>query len=101
MGNTVTKRKQFNIRNDTQYPVYVVLVQGTLKKTVGDMLPMLNETLGRILSDEVEEQRNRIVFEMIPEKFGFKEIPAGSFYGWFQPGLILTSQTWFYYGKKD
>ena len=57
---------------------------------------MLNETLGRVLSDEGGEQRNRIVFEMDPEKFGFKEIPAGSFYGWFQPGLILTSQKWFY-----
>ena len=40
---------------------------------------MLNETLGRVLSDEGGEQKNRIVFEMVPEKFGFKEIPAGSF----------------------
>lgn len=94
MGNIVTREPKFKIKNDTLFPIYVMLTQVKYKLATDNIQPGLrgnsirtidkvfkskriNSIVEGLLNEEEDEQRNRVVLEAYPVMFGFKEILPG------------------------
>jgi len=96
MGNNIdfNFRPRFKIKNQTEFPIFVMLTlekrplnveniqpgkRGTIWRTVRPMAEKLGSTLEKALADseDVHVQRNRVVLDICPRSVGFKAISPG------------------------
>ena len=103
--NKLSREPKLKIRNNTQYPIHIMLSKESFIIPINNIQPGKKvarsswyniwfqgntlrtlEKLGSktviklaegLLSEESDEQRNRVVMEMYPEQFGFKEVLPG------------------------